>query len=62
MKSNDQNQIDIASPCVQNCCLDRQDICVGCFRHIDEIVGWRNLSPLQKKRVLDECRQRKGKQ
>ena len=28
------------SPCVRKCTLDDDDICVGCFRHIDEICAW----------------------
>jgi predicted Fe-S protein YdhL (DUF1289 family) len=28
------------SPCVASCKLNAEKICVGCFRHIDEIVDW----------------------
>jgi predicted Fe-S protein YdhL (DUF1289 family) len=28
------------SPCVRNCCLDNDDICLGCFRSLDEIRQW----------------------
>ncbi len=28
------------SPCVASCKLNADKICVGCFRHIDEIVDW----------------------
>jgi predicted Fe-S protein YdhL (DUF1289 family) len=59
MKVKQENQIDLASPCVKNCCLNRQDICLGCFRHIDEIVGWRNFSVIEQKEVLVNCEQRK---
>jgi len=24
--------------------LDEQDICLGCFRHLDEILAWRSMS------------------
>ena len=30
----------VESPCVRNCCLDDDDICMGCFRSVDEITGW----------------------
>jgi len=30
----------IQSPCVRNCCLDDDDICLGCFRTITEITSW----------------------
>ena len=41
---------EIASPCVRNCCLDQQDMCVGCFRVLDEIVGWGAASKSEKNR------------
>ncbi|WP_077287337.1 DUF1289 domain-containing protein [Cognaticolwellia aestuarii] len=49
---------DIASPCVRNCCLNEADICLGCFRHIDEIMAWRQLDATGKKSVLSQCQQR----
>ncbi|WP_245825403.1 DUF1289 domain-containing protein [Pseudocolwellia agarivorans] len=50
----------IESPCVRNCCLDKEDVCVGCFRHIKEIVGWKNLTDEGKKTVLASCEERKA--
>ncbi len=49
------------SPCVRNCCLDDNDICVGCFRHLDEIVGWRDSSIDQKNKILALCQERRAK-
>lgn len=37
MTTSDQR---IASPCIDKCCLDEQDICLGCFRSLPEITGW----------------------
>ena len=28
----------LASPCVRNCCLDEDNVCMGCGRSLDEIV------------------------
>lgn len=28
------------SPCVRNCCLDDADVCIGCGRHVQEILDW----------------------
>ncbi len=28
------------SPCVRNCCLNDADICMGCFRSLEEIKLW----------------------
>lgn len=47
------------SPCIRECCLDRQDVCLGCFRHIDEIVGWQSRSDEEKKKILINCQKRK---
>ncbi|WP_084888689.1 DUF1289 domain-containing protein [Vibrio sp. qd031] len=49
----------VESPCVRNCCLDEHDICVGCFRSIDEIVAWSGASDQEKITVLHHCHARK---
>mgnify|MGYP000025747105 CR=1 FL=1 len=49
----------IASPCIGNCCLDNDDICLGCFRHLDEIVGWRDKSNEQKEKAVALASERK---
>lgn len=41
-----------ASPCVRNCCLDQADVCPGCFRHVDEIIRWRDMTEHQKQAVI----------
>ncbi|MGV8842843.1 MAG: DUF1289 domain-containing protein [Pseudomonas sp.] len=30
----------MASPCRRNCCLDEQDVCVGCGRSLAQIREW----------------------
>lgn len=30
----------VESPCVGQCCLNEQDICLGCYRSLDEITSW----------------------
>jgi predicted Fe-S protein YdhL (DUF1289 family) len=47
------------SPCIRNCCLDHQDICLGCYRHIDEIINWTKQSPSQQQAILKQCEERK---
>ena len=49
----------IESPCVRQCCLDDNDVCVGCFRHIDEICGWQSKTDEQKQAILEQCKSRK---
>ena len=49
----------IASPCVDNCCLNKEDICLGCFRHLDEITSWSSSSNEEKQGILSRCDIRK---
>ncbi|MFD2232061.1 DUF1289 domain-containing protein [Alkalimarinus sediminis] len=49
----------IINPCVRNCCLDDSDICMGCFRTLDEILAWRSLSSEQRETVLIETEKRR---
>lgn len=49
------------SPCVRNCCLDDNDICVGCYRSLQEIVGWGSATEEEKRRTLADIEQRKIK-
>jgi predicted Fe-S protein YdhL (DUF1289 family) len=30
----------VASPCTRLCCLDDQDVCIGCGRTMTEICEW----------------------
>lgn len=34
----------IKSPCIKKCQLDDDQIYIGCFRHINEIDNWGELS------------------
>lgn len=49
---NNRNSSDIQSPCVRNCCLDDEDMCLGCFRVIDEILVWGKADNNQKAEIL----------
>jgi len=50
----------IESPCVRQCCLDGDDICVGCKRSMDEIMQWSSASDELKRQILLNCEQRKS--
>jgi len=55
-----RNEID--SPCVNICIVHPQaNICAGCFRTIDEISGWSNMSPAQRKEIIEELPNRSSK-
>ncbi len=49
----------IASPCVSNCCLNQEDICLGCFRSLEEILAWRAANNEQRQGFLDLAIHRK---
>ena len=42
----------IASPCIDICTLDDDDICVGCQRSIDEICAWGGASDAERRQIL----------
>lgn len=54
-----EKQTRITSPCVDNCCLNNDDICLGCFRHLDEITSWSSSSNDEKQQILASCKNRK---
>ncbi|MGH7124549.1 MAG: DUF1289 domain-containing protein [Stellaceae bacterium] len=39
------------SPCRRACTLDREDICVGCGRTLDEILEW-SRAPTERKQAI----------
>ena len=49
----------ISSPCVRRCCLNEQNICLGCFRSLDEICAWQKLDQQQRDLVLIEVESRR---
>ena len=42
----------VESPCVRLCTLDHDNVCVGCFRNIDEICAWGNASDDERRAIL----------
>jgi uncharacterized protein len=55
---SENTQQEIQSPCIGICSMDdRTGFCHGCYRTVDEIKAWWDLSPSDKKdllTVLDE--------
>jgi putative protein-disulfide isomerase len=50
----------IQSPCIRDCRLNDQDLCLGCFRQLDEITNWAYYNDSEKQAVLDQAAQRKS--
>jgi uncharacterized protein len=50
----------IESPCIRQCTLDDQDVCVGCFRTITEICGWSAMDDSQKVQTIARAQGRRS--
>ncbi|HEV3241564.1 MAG TPA: DUF1289 domain-containing protein [Casimicrobiaceae bacterium] len=45
---------EVASPCVSICVIDAPTgLCAGCFRTLNEIAGWIDLSATERRAVVD---------
>lgn len=52
MSSSDQPEIQ--SPCIGVCTMsEATGLCLGCFRTIEEIREWWDMSPGQRQQVMD---------
>lgn len=53
----------VISPCVSICRLDKEGICIGCYRSIKEIRSWFEPSTTNddRREILDNIEQRKKK-
>ncbi|WP_124949594.1 DUF1289 domain-containing protein [Sulfuriferula thiophila] len=49
----------VASPCVRDCCLNEDDVCLGCFRSIGEITQWSEASDALRQQFLGNAAQRR---
>jgi predicted Fe-S protein YdhL (DUF1289 family) len=47
------------SPCIRNCCLNDDDICLGCFRSLKEITQWGQANSKKRIVILQNARQRR---
>jgi predicted Fe-S protein YdhL (DUF1289 family) len=52
---------NIQSPCINNCCLNEKDICMGCNRTLSEITRWSDACDLVKGKILEKCELRKNR-
>ncbi len=49
----------IKSPCTRHCTLNEADVCVGCFRTLNDILNWQASSNEEKINILSSAQQRK---
>ncbi len=57
--SDTDSSTRVESPCVRKCTLDDNDICVGCFRSIDEICAWGGADSGQRRVILQSAATRR---
>jgi len=57
-KTNLEVAMAIESPCIRNCCLDQNDICVGCLRSLDDILAWGSALDREKLAILQQVEER----
>lgn len=43
----------VESPCVGKCCLNEDDVCLGCLRDLQEIKEWGIASDKRKTEIVD---------
>ncbi|MBB2494042.1 DUF1289 domain-containing protein [Pseudomonas sp. UL070] len=41
----------MASPCCRQCCLDDQDVCLGCGRCLAEILEWGQAADARRREI-----------
>lgn len=52
----------IATPCVMVCTVDgASGLCLGCFRTLKEIAGWRAMTDAERAAVMAELESRRGR-
>lgn len=59
MSVTDAGSAPVPSPCVDVCELDDNNLCMGCFRHSDEIMAWPSLDSEGKRKILGNIEQRR---
>ena len=48
-----RDETEVRSPCISICVIDEPTgLCAGCFRTLDEIAGWIDLSAADRRAVV----------
>ncbi len=50
------NSTKVITPCVGQCDLDENNICMGCYRSSPEIADWMNKSEDEKIDIVIRCK------
>jgi predicted Fe-S protein YdhL (DUF1289 family) len=50
----------VPSPCTRRCCLDADDVCLGCGRRLQDILRWHDADDDERRRILDAAALRRA--
>jgi len=50
---------DINKPCIKRCSLNKEEICLGCFRTFNDMLRWNKASIEEKYEMLNMAEERK---
>ncbi|WP_082457583.1 DUF1289 domain-containing protein [Pseudomonas sp. Leaf48] len=50
----------VPSPCSGVCRLDEQKVCLGCFRHVEDIREWRSADDQRRRVICEQAAHRKA--
>ncbi|EKO3656787.1 DUF1289 domain-containing protein [Vibrio metschnikovii] len=56
---NETKSEDPKSPCNRHWSLDENDICLGCFRTLNDILKWQSSTIAERIEILSLCQKRK---
>ncbi|MFQ6574866.1 DUF1289 domain-containing protein [Pseudomonas sp. UM16] len=45
----------VPSPCISTCRLDEHKVCIGCFRHVEDIRQWRSADDDRRRLICQEA-------
>ena len=50
----------VPSPCISLCRLDEHKVCLGCFRHVEDIREWRSADDDRRRLIRANADQRRA--
>ena len=50
----------LQAPCVRNCCLNEQEVCLGCGRALAEILRWHVATSEERAAILALAKERRA--
>lgn len=52
------NSKSVITPCIGQCDIDENDVCIGCYRSSQEITDWMNKSEDEKIEIVIRCKKK----